>query len=370
MGQYDNNFLQDYSGINAAGSAVQGFVKGLNDYQDRDMKKQEFEAKMKAMQTQADRDALNQKLEQSKEQRAQQDQQLKIANSGYEQGDDGGFVEKPFTDRQKDQMTLTGKEKGIGTTFGENGRPTYSYDPDSPQSISAHAKEYSAEHKPAPGATKPADWQKFSDALDPNKARGGNLAATQKLINSTDRIHGLFEQFPDGNIPAAQTTELATAVAGLISGGSPQSQHQIDEIVPQSAAGNAQKMISWLMDQPKGLQQQKFIQTLRESSQRERDIAIRQKGEAQRSRLTAFENLKAADPDRYQRMLDSFGVTEGPPPGTASAHGLVGGGLTASPPGLMGAPQQQDPDAVKAAKLWNMPYDQAKVILDKRKAGQ
>ncbi len=57
------NFLEDYSSINSAGSAVQGFIKGLDDYQDRQMKKTEFDAKMKSMQTSAEREALNQKID-------------------------------------------------------------------------------------------------------------------------------------------------------------------------------------------------------------------------------------------------------------------------------------------------------------------
>ncbi len=354
MGMYDNNFLQDNSNSLAVGSAIQGFLKGVNDAQDRDMKKQEFDAKMKAMQTQTERDALTQQMEKAKDQRAQQDQNFNFTQKGYQPNGDGTFKEMPFTDRQKDQMTLSGMEKGVSTTFDENGRPTYSYDPKSPQSIGAHAKEYTAEHRPVAGAVKPADWQKFSDALDPNKARGGNLAATQKLINSTDRIHGIFEQFPDGNIPAAQTTELATAVAGLISGGSPQSQHQINEIVPQSAAGDVSKMIGWLTSNPKGLEQQAFIKTLKESSERERAIAIRQKSEAQRSRLPAFEHLKSSDPDHYNRMLKAYGVTE---EDEAPAAGEIGPGFLGQKPGLLGAspsapaPQVDPATAAKVQRL-------------------
>ncbi len=192
--------------------------------------------------------------------------------------------------------------------------------------VGARAKEFGAEHK---HDIKPQDWTKFSDALDPNKARAGNLASTQKLINSADRIHAIFDQFPDGNIPKAQATELATAVAGLISGGSPQSQQQINDIVPHSMLGNAADLASWYSGNPKGREQQEFVKVLKESSVRERAVAMKQKMEAQRARLPAYENLRAADPEHYARILKGYGVTEFddpnamPPVQEASPQGLV-----------------------------------------------
>ncbi len=359
MGVYDNNFLQDYSGVNAAGSAVQGFLKGMNDMDDRKMKQQEFQAKMAAMQTQTQRDALNQKIE--------------LYQKNLTQGDDGSISSTPLRPEQVTAQNIGLKEKGVASTPSAEpgGQPTLSYDHDSPQWIAAHAKEYGAEHRSDEKPVKSAEWQKFADALNPNKARGGNLAKTQAMINSTDRIDALFKQFPDGNIPKTQSVELGTAVAGLISGGSPQSQQQIHDIVPSSVLGNVADLGSWYTGNPTGREQQEFMRLLQDTSGRERDVAVRQKLEAQRAVLPAFEHLRSGHPGsdeaRYLRQLKAMGVTEfddpqaappAAPPQATQNPGLVKQGFLSKLGGLlMGSPA----DAGKPALPPPHPKDEAAV---------
>jgi hypothetical protein len=147
---------------------------------------------------------------------------------------------------------------------------------------------------------------KLKDDLDPNKARGGNLAKSQSMINSADRIDALFKQFPDGNIPAAQTSELANATAALINGGSAQSQHQINSIVPSSAVGDANKIMSWFTNNPRGQDQQKFMQQLHDTAGREKDTASNQVKEAQVQRLAAHSLLKKKNPELYNSILQGY----------------------------------------------------------------
>lgn len=148
----------------------------------------------------------------------------------------------------------------------------------------------------------------LKDDLDPNKARGGNLAKSQAMINSADRVDGLFQQFPDYNIPKAQTVELATAVASLISGGSPQSQHQIDMMVPSSMRGSSQDIASWITNNPQGRDQVGFMKMMHETAARERQIAESQVKNAQIARLAAHKHLEKADPESYRAVLQSYGI--------------------------------------------------------------
>lgn len=149
----------------------------------------------------------------------------------------------------------------------------------------------------------------LKDDLDPNKARGGNLAKSQSMLNSAERVNGLFQQFPDGNIPKGQTNELAAAVAGLINGGSAQSQHQIDSLTPSSMRGDAQAIASWLTNQPLGQEQQAFMKQMKETVDREGEIATDQVRRAQIQRLAAHKNLEKADPQTYRAVLQSYGIT-------------------------------------------------------------
>lgn len=146
--------------------------------------------------------------------------------------------------------------------------------------------------------------------LDPNKARGGNLAKSQAMINSAERVEGLLSQFPDGNVPTAQTHELASAVAGLVSGGGngPQSQQQINAIVPHSMRGDAQRIAAWITNEPLGQQQQKFMKLLGETAAREKNIALNQVRQAQVQRVSAYDKLKNSDPNTYNSILHSYGI--------------------------------------------------------------
>jgi hypothetical protein len=150
---------------------------------------------------------------------------------------------------------------------------------------------------------------KLKDDLDPNKARGGNLAKSQLMINNAERLEALFNQFPDGNVPKAQTQELATGVAALINGGSAQSQHQIDSIVPESLKGKGADAISkWITNNPMGREQQGFIKLIKETTMREKDTATHQVRQAQIQRLPAHKKLKDLDPDTYNELLQSYGI--------------------------------------------------------------
>ncbi len=344
----DDQYGAQNAGLMGLGGAVKGALQGWQDAEDRQQKRLEMTAKLEAMKQAKDRAQLQEQMD-LREKNLQKDPVS------------GGLIDAPTTARQRDQAQLGGKEKGIGITYDENGRMHSDYDENSPQMIAARAKETRADQYGRPAQVGPKDWAKLSDALDPNRARGGNLAATQKLINSADRIHGIFQQFPDGNVPKAQATELATAVAGLYSGGSPQSQHQIDQIVPSSLQGRAADIASWVTGNPMGKEQQAFIAILKESSERERAIAIRQKMDAQRARLPAFEHLRAADPQHYERMLKSYGVTEFDDPNAQPAYtpspqgGLIqqeSPGLLSKLGGLLGfggkksAPAQQKPPTI------------------------
>lgn len=203
----------------------------------------------------------------------------------------------------------------------------------------------------AAGVTKAGDknFLAFQNDLDPNKARGGNLAASQKVVNASQRLDALFKQFPDGNIPEAQTTELATGAAALISGGSPQSQQQINHIVPQSAIGNMESLKAWFDNEPMGKNQQAFIQLLKESVGREGALAQKQVHDAQAQRIPGYQNLYNQDPAKYKGMLKARGFQDseiGPngeyvPAGQAPA----GGGL------LQGAPATDPAAAAKIQRL-------------------
>lgn len=186
----------------------------------------------------------------------------------------------------------------------------------------------------APTHLKNTDWAKMGDDIDPTKARQGTLADSQKLLNTTERVHQIFAQFPNGQIPAAQTAELANAVAALYGGGSAQSQHQINMIVPSSMQGDTNKILSYFMNTPEAMSQPEFIKVMRESSEREADLAKRQIHSAVGGKMSKYSNQFEENPEKYKRMFRARGILdtefgqhgEYVEPAAAPAQGLLGQG--------------------------------------------
>lgn len=143
-------------------------------------------------------------------------------------------------------------------------------------------------------------------ALDPSGPRAGNFGAAQKTAMAAQRLEGLFQQFPDYNVPKAQTTEIATAVASMISGGSPQSQHQIDMLVPDTGRGRAADIQAFLTNNPNGREQQAFMKLAHETAIREKGIAEDQINTIQNQRLSEFGDVKSQYPDVYNQVVGQF----------------------------------------------------------------
>lgn len=212
--------------------------------------------------------------------------------------------------------------------------------------------------------------ESLQNDLDPNKARGGNLAKTQASINSADRVDAIFKQYPDYNIPKNQTAELSSALAGLISGGSAQSQHQIDTLTPSTLGGNVADITSWVTGNPQGREQQAFMRAMHDTALRERQVAQDQVRQAQLQRLGRYEGFKKENPEEFNRIVGNYGLLDEnnnvvQMPRNA---GLLKG---QQPQGLLQAPGMAqggvDPDAAKYAQMHNLPIEQASAIIQSRK---
>lgn len=124
------DFVQDYSNLAGAGSAFNSFATAYQDAQDRQVKKQEAQAKLGAMQAQMQRDAT--------------DQALKMHAAGYKQGPGGPTDLQPDALNPKEQSDADLKVFGEGGKYGqadENGQRPIVADPTTPKMIAAKANQ-------------------------------------------------------------------------------------------------------------------------------------------------------------------------------------------------------------------------------------
>lgn len=120
------DFVQDYSNLAGAGAAFNSFATAYQDAQDRQVKKQEAQAKLGAMQAQMQRDAT--------------DQALKMHAAGYKQGPGGPTDLQPDALNPKEQNDADLKVFGEGGMYGkpdDNGHRPIVADPNSPKMVAA-----------------------------------------------------------------------------------------------------------------------------------------------------------------------------------------------------------------------------------------
>lgn len=153
---------------------------------------------------------------------------------------------------------------------------------------------------------------KMQGDMDPNKARGGNLAKNQAQIDQADRLKGLYTESGGDlrNLDSRQMEELAIGMNKMLSGSSGGSTSQVEALLPHSIRGDSQKLKEWLLNDPKGADQQKFVARMAETVEREREIAQKQVRHAQAQRLSAYSKLKQSDPERYKQVLNAYGIDD------------------------------------------------------------
>lgn len=150
----------------------------------------------------------------------------------------------------------------------------------------------------------------LKDDLDPNKARGGNMASNQKRVDNADRVQALLEQVHNNPDPR-QMEELAISTQALLSASGSPAAEQVKALIPHSAIGNANKLKEWILNDPTGTGQQEFVKRMAETVSREKEVATNQVQKAQTQRLSAYGKFKEADPDTYNSILNSYGLGEG-----------------------------------------------------------
>jgi hypothetical protein len=177
-----------------------------------------------------------------------------------------------------------------------------------------HAQDIAARNKDKFDAKTEAQVNKWTsqmkDDLDPNKARGGNLASNQKRVDNAQRIEALLSQVHNNPDPR-QMEELAISSQALLSSSGTPAAEQVKALIPHTAMSSANAFREWLTNNPTGTGQQEFVKRMAETVEREKDLANQQVQKAQRQRLSAYGRFKDADPETYNAILNSYGLGEG-----------------------------------------------------------
>ncbi len=150
-------------------------------------------------------------------------------------------------------------------------------------------------------------FSEFGKELDSGKASSrSDFGKQQSTISNADRVLALGAQgdSQDGGLTTRQIHELAISSAALVSGGNTGSaQGTINALVPHSYAGSAAGIEEWLLNEPKGANQQAFVKQMLETADREKQLASEKVKGYKAQVLSGYKDLEKTDPERYGQMV-------------------------------------------------------------------
>lgn len=144
--------------------------------------------------------------------------------------------------------------------------------------------------------------------LDWNKNVRSAYGVTAQGFHRAERIEGLVNQYKDLNLDTREMSELAIGLNAMLQGSNQSAQKQVAELIPKSAIGNVQKLQEWLTNEPKGLNQQKFVQRMLNDVKREKEVMQKQLLRDARAKLSKYPDVEKNYPQEWGEMLQSWGI--------------------------------------------------------------
>lgn len=154
--------------------------------------------------------------------------------------------------------------------------------------------------------------QKYADSLkkdlDPDAGRTGNFGQVSAKVLASDRLKTLVDSYKDGNLPPQQMEELALGLSNMLAGSGGASRSQVEALVPHTWTGQKANVQQWLLNEPTGADQQKFVQAMIHTVEREKETANNQLNTIREQRLSAHKQYAKMDPEGFRSQLQSYGL--------------------------------------------------------------
>jgi hypothetical protein len=148
----------------------------------------------------------------------------------------------------------------------------------------------------------------MGDDLDWNKNVRSAYGVTAQGFHRAERLEGLVNNYADGNIDSREMEELAIGLNAVLQGSNQSAQAQVKALVPQSARGSYQKIKEWFLNEPQGLQQQKFVTRMLNDVRREKTVMYNQLLRDAQSKISKYDYLRKKDPSRWEDIVQSWGI--------------------------------------------------------------
>jgi hypothetical protein len=358
-GRPQGGFLQDYSGIAGAGSAFEGFLQGMQSADDRAMKHQEMDAKMKSYQSQLDSASL--------------EKALKLRAAGAQQNAQTGQLEDaPLSAKQ--QFEENSKLFGEGGMRDPNDPTKVVTDPNAPKTIAA--KNSGLRTQLAETDKHNKDWEGFADKINNPSSRSqfGRYQLNVDKANTLKTFERTLGLQPGQQPPANETQaqriarynkanpqdlyEVAKAADQLLSNAQG-SVYGTEHLMPKDMGIAASTIGQWLHNGAVPANSGAFIDKFMNMANREGKYYQSARDKAVSQFASGYKHLKSQDPQRWEEVLGGAGgsgtrfedQTTQQPPNGLMPKGVVPTGMVQGAPPQSAAPAQAHPEANQAL-IW------------------
>lgn len=148
----------------------------------------------------------------------------------------------------------------------------------------------------------------MGDDLDPAKSVRNALGVGQLGIARAERIEGLVNQYKDLNLDQRELKELAIGMNSLLQGSNISAQQQVKALTPRTVWGDANKLAEWLTNDPKGTQQQKFVQRMLNDVRREKQVTQNQVYDYLIKKVSKYNTIREKYPSDWEDIIRSQGI--------------------------------------------------------------
>jgi len=150
----------------------------------------------------------------------------------------------------------------------------------------------------------------MGDDLDADKQVNNPYGIAARGYDRSKRLESLVSRYKDLNLDQRETEELAIGLNSILSGSNQSAQEQVKSLVPKSIIGNVQKLKEWLVNEPQGLNQQKFVQRMYNDVKREADTMYNQLMEKGSKKISKYNdiinNLEGLDEQEKQDIQQQY----------------------------------------------------------------
>lgn len=153
-----------------------------------------------------------------------------------------------------------------------------------------------------------AQFAKMGDDLDWNKNVRSAYGVTAQGFHRAERIEGLASRYKDLNLDRREMEEMAIGLNSILQGSNQSAQEQVRGLIPKSIRGNFQKWKEWLINEPQGLQQQKFVSRMLDDVRREKSVMGKQLLRDAVQKVSKYDALRKKDPTRWSDIVQSWGI--------------------------------------------------------------